>query len=995
MRAWIASHWRVIVASTAAVALVAGVGVWVAVQPDAADNAVDCTSLEAETYNEAGELSRACGADVEVLSERTPWQTSFATSNNAARLDSASIPKRVQVNGEWVPVDSTLVLDPKTDTIRTTATVFPINLNPGGEAGRGKPLGTIENEDQKLQVWFPLDLPKPEMAGSQLFYAIDKGIRLVVTINGDATGFMPVIELLDAAAAARFTELLDAARAAKGGVSSGINLELVTIASDGLSVTVEEGGSVQVVDGAGETQFFSPAPIMWDSSGETITATGKDLEVSTTDRTQAPGGGDKISLMDVSLEESTIVVAPDVTMLESADTVWPVYIDPSYSGLGQAIRVAVRTGGYTGSLINWQPLTPSQPTSGQGTGNCNVVSTCTTSFKQRLAWQYNGLQVVGDMAGTDITSAQFKVYGSHSYDCTARKTALWQVSALSAGTLWGNLGWIAELGSRVEAHKSTCGTMGYREFDATNGAKSVADANSNYLALGLYVDESSMAFWKRFAADATLTINYNRAPDVPTSLQMTSPIVTTCTTGPTRPFIASTTPTISAISTDIDPGTLVSTAFNVVEINPTTSTIIAQVWSSGNLTAVTSGSRKTAVTPTLVNGKTYAWRAQAFDGARYSVAWSGFCEFTVDTSAPVLPTVTPVTSGVQAIYDENAIRGGVNQLGQFTLNRGASTDVISFMYGFPIPTYSVAADGSGNAVISYTPTTTGNVTLKVYAMDVAGNLSAAKTYQFVVASPTEDGAWILDEGTGTTAADTAGNPARPLTVSGAAWGDGPHKLFDSRPTDRALVFDGINDAATATGPVVKTLDSFVVTAHVLLNSASVAQGQSFTALSQDGVTQSGFKLGYTATCAGMPTGCWSFSMPDALTGTATTAVTSTVPVTGGQWVYLVGEHDLTDDMLRLWVCEIGTPTNPAVGEPVKSQFSRSGAAWAASGAFAVGRGLTAGASSGWWPGAIDNVRVFSGDVMAESKIRRLCQGAEASDFGGSTITIDPTSEVGK
>jgi hypothetical protein len=120
---------------------------------------------------------------------------------------------------------------------------------------------------------------------------------------------------------------------------------------------------------------------------------------------------------------------------------------------------------------------------------------------------------------------------------------------------------------------------------------------------------------------------------------------------------------------------------------------------------------------------------------------------------------------------------------------------------------------------------------------------------------------------------------------------------------------------------------------------------------------------------------------------------STVPVTEGEWTYLVGEHNVTTNTLRLWVCEIGTPQDPATGEPVSSQVTRAGAAWAAAGVFSVGRAQTAGAPSDWWPGAVDNVRVFSGKVLAESKIRRICQGAEATDFGGNADELDPSVAI--
>lgn len=136
-------------------------------------------------------------------------------------------------------------------------------------------------------------------------------------------------------------------------------------------------------------------------------------------------------------------------------------------------------------------------------------------------------------------------------------------------------------------------------------------------------------------------------------------------------------------------------------------------------------------------------------------------------------------------------------------------------------------------------------------------------------------------------------------------------------------------------------------------------------------------------------------MPDTANGTGQTVVESTVPVASGEWVFLLAEHDVSTQAMRLWVCDIGTPDAPAVGDPVRSETSRSATPWAASGALTVGRALSSGASTAWWPGAIDDVRVFSGKVVSEPKIRRMCQGAEASDFGGNQLSLDPTTVVGQ
>jgi hypothetical protein len=998
LKAFFTSRWREVVAATVVVAVFVSVGA-VAVVQLGLQTTVDCSTLEAATFDKAGALARACNAEVEVLAARTPWDTSWATADEQTRLEVSTMPVRVDADGEWTDLDTTLVAQPSEGVVDVAAPVFPMTLNAGGAAGRGEPLGSIEREGKELQVWFPLDLPVPTLDESKATYDLGDGVTLVVSVNSDGTGFLPVVKLDNSAAMAHLNELLEAARDKNGGVSHGLDLEFLTAFSDGLSLREdgEDEGGVHIVDAAGETQFLATPPVMWDSSGTSIAVSATATEVGVIDRTRAPDAGDRISTMDISVDGDTVVVSPDAEMLASADTVWPIYIDPGFNAKTSNEWVAVRSGGYTGTLYKWTDISSSQL--GQGTGYCSQASSCNVVFKQRLAWEFSGLTDIAALDGVDISDARMKVYGSHSYNCTSQKASLYRTSALSTGTTWSNLSWYSTvLGSRTEYHSVNCGNTGYKEYVATSALKYTADNDKSSVALGLKVDESSMSTWKRFRANATLSVTYNRHPDTPTAVQMTLPLVSECVSGEERPVISSTTPTLSAFLADPDGGN-VQASFAIVNASDAaildTGGTVVPVWESGNLAAVKSGNSTSTIVPAakLVNGGVYSWRANAYDGQDYADAPSEWCEFGVDTAAPAAPTVAPATEGAQAVYVEGAERGGVGQAGYFTISAGSESDATLFKYGFNDQALmeSVEPDANGFAVISYTPTSTLPVTLRVKSVDAAGNASLTKTYIFKVAAAKEDAIWTLDEGTGTTSADSSGKtPARSLTLSGATWGDGPHSLFDSRQGDHDLVMNGVSDFASTDGPVVNTAGSFVVSAHVLADADKVGQGQSFTALSQDGVSESGFRLGYEATCPDMPDGCWAFTMPDSIDGAGETTVRSPVPVTGGEWTYLVAEQDAAQSTLRLWVCEIGTPTNPAVGEPVRTDQSRTATPWAASGSFTIGRSVSAGAPGQWWPGQVDNVRLFSGSVLDEAKIRRLCQGAEATDFNGALTPLDPT-----
>lgn len=984
----------VAVVAATSVAVVLGTG---SAEPEAAaSNELDCSVPSAANAEAAAAMAAECEIDVEVLDERTPWMRSWAAADGTARVEVSSVPAQVEVDGEWVDVDRSLVADEEAETIEVAAPVYGIELN-AGDASKDaqRPLGVIERDGERLEVWFPLELPEPTIEGPRASYELEKGVRLEVTVSPDATGFTPVVVLESASAAARFEAALTAARSDSGMPGAGMDVAYRTVVSGGLSVVGDETGAVEVIDAKGETLFEAPPPLMWDSTGRDMDANAnsafavdalRSSEAGEPRESMMPGPYDRVAPMAVKVDDEAIVVSPDSTMLSDASTVWPVYLDPSFSGKTPVEWTQVRTGGYTSSIYKWTADIDG------GSGRC-TDSSCGTVFTSRVVWEFGGLDSIKNLVGGDVLSGSLKVYGLHSYSCTAATTDAYLTNAISSSSTWSSVGAGTVVGSRTESQRSSCGTAGWKEFNVTNAMKSLADNNWSTASLGLRArDEGSMAGWKRFTENATLSASYNRAPNKPTSVQLSNPVAA-CAAGTSRPQIRVTTPTLSAVVSDPDGGN-VQASFQIV--NQGTST---EVWSSGTLAAKTSGSTFTAAVPSgkLVSGKAYQYRVTATDGSRWSGWSTAVCEFTVDTSKPAAPTVTPVATGYAAVYKAGVERGGKGLAGAFAFGASGATDVVSYKYGFNTnpPTTSVTG---ASPTVTYTPTAAVPVTLYVQSIDKAGNVSATTSYKFDVAAPKEDAIWTFDDVSQEemTAADTAGvGTAKPLAFEGeAAWTTGPHELFGARDGDGALELDGAGDYAATSGPVIDTRNSFAISAFVRLNAEAIDIGKPYTSVLQDGVTRAGFQLRYVPSCSqtggDAGRGCWQFVMSDADSGTGIAAAYSSVPVIGDEWVHLVGEHDAAEKKVRLWVCPVGTPDAPAQGIPVKAESARSAAPWQASGAFAVGRGLYQGGMNEWWPGQIDNVRVFSGEVVAEAKIRRMCQGAEATDSSVGNIAIDPT-----
>ncbi|HEV2377352.1 MAG TPA: DUF5127 domain-containing protein [Streptosporangiaceae bacterium] len=223
------------------------------------------------------------------------------------------------------------------------------------------------------------------------------------------------------------------------------------------------------------------------------------------------------------------------------------------------------------------------------------------------------------------------------------------------------------------------------------------------------------------------------------------------------------------------------------------------------------------------------------------------------------------------------------------------------------------------------------------------------------------GHWALDSDT----LDSAGYRNDLILHDGAAYENGNQggALSLSRPGAHA----------SAARPVVRTDNSFTVTAWVRMSHASGVH----TAVSQDGDNVSGFSLQYWA-----PDGRWAFSMPSADSpGSATTRALGTPPALGA-WVHLAGVHDRDAGHLMLYV-------NGKLTGAVRST-----ATWSATNGLQVGRGLWAGRPAEFFPGAIGDVATFNRALSAAevASAAALPQGLLASysmGEGSGTTASDP------
>ncbi|WP_318656433.1 LamG-like jellyroll fold domain-containing protein [Streptomyces canus] len=165
----------------------------------------------------------------------------------------------------------------------------------------------------------------------------------------------------------------------------------------------------------------------------------------------------------------------------------------------------------------------------------------------------------------------------------------------------------------------------------------------------------------------------------------------------------------------------------------------------------------------------------------------------------------------------------------------------------------------------------------------------------------------------------------------------------------ALTLDGTDDYATTGSPQVNTTYSFAVAAWVKLPKTKPTHAA--TVASQIGSVVTGPELYYSSSYDR-----WVFNQHSADTADST-VVRALQPegttAYGGEWTHLVGVQDTVADKLSLYVngTLAGTTALPST--------------WYAGGAVQIGASAFEGKATSFFPGQIDDVRLFDRPVSAE------------------------------
>ncbi|GHJ48894.1 hypothetical protein Cs7R123_62360 [Catellatospora sp. TT07R-123] len=877
----------------------------------------------------ASATARRCGQRVEITAQRTETSQTYARPDGGYTTEISVEPRwSHRPDGSWTPIDTTLA--PAADgTVAPKASALPVAFSGGGTG----PLATVRSGDKSLAVTWPGGaLPAPVLSGDSATYPeVLPGVDLKVTAT--ATGFAEVL-VVKTRQAAKHPALAEVA---------------FGLAAKGVTTRAADGG-LTAVDADGDTVFTSPAPQMWDSADRADTAK----------LAQTPGRAAKRAVMRVRAASGRLTVTPDRTMVDAADTVYPLYIDPSWSGGLRNNNWAIVMSKYPEST--GLSLTNASTKGGAGHGRvCDYDSNgncLSTQYTVRSLFQLD----TSGIRGHHVTKASFFIKQLWSWTCNPASNArLWRTENVANWENFSNLTWnYSNDWNKFRWYESTtawasrrvdsaygCSGPGDDEFDVTGWTANAAASGAWYLGLGLRADnENDTSQWKRFdAGTARLAVDYNDPPGSPDWLQVEGH---DCATGANRPVVPTDTPRLSARAWDPD-GDTMQLWLAAIKADATGAFTGAAV--AGYQDYIANGTRGYWTTSKLDDGGVYAYRAQANDygkgGAGPVTNLPGNCEFEVDTTDPVVPTVTGdvYTPGCDAC-------GEIGRTGHFTFR--SSPDVTHYRWGFGTAANDVWAAKTGDPVtVAWTPGdgATLQQNLVVVAVDRSGRTkdNTSARYQFTVRLPQPSLArWRLDDPA--TGLQNAQNPGTfDATLTGGTLGAAGRIPGG----DTALSLTGAGYAATG-GPVVDTRGSFTAAAWVKLTDSSATR----VVLGQDGAHTAAFRLQYSTTCGG-----WQFALPAADTANPALTAACAAGAPLNTWTHLAAVYDSAAATMTLYVDGVQAAQVPAPA-----------GRWTATGPLTIGRGRWNDAPNDYWKGSVADVQVWDRVVTA-------AEAAAAADGG--------------
>ncbi|MEV7279244.1 LamG-like jellyroll fold domain-containing protein, partial [Streptomyces sp. NPDC093111] len=906
---------------------------------------------------------------VDVGSMRTEFSEVTARPDGTLESVTHTQPVRTRKGGVWTDIDPSLTRVGD-GMVEPRAALSGLAFSGGGD----RPLVRMSRAGKVLELTWPESLPEPELDGETATYAsVLPGVDLRLTAT--PTGFNQLL-VVKTPEAAKNPEL--------DRIRIGLN-------ANGLTVRQNADGSLVAVDkNAGGAVFTAPKPMMYDSSAGAKDGPGSAAEAPASPTARTTGSAKSVAAATpptdapvsdvahaapVGIELSTdgqgtgaedaMVLTPTQSLLDDPRTVYPVLIDPAWDTPHASAWAGVSRA--NGSQPYYKFTYNSTYVKDFGTGYCASPG-CSVADVKRV---YYRIPVTSKFAGKHILSAEFNVYESHSYSCSAEPVQLYQTKAIGTGTTWDNSSSIGTGGfwqkwlqtvTAAKGWSSSC-AAGYLEFGSSNVKSIVQTAATNGwrdVTFGLKAENEGRAeAWKRFTDDASLRVNYNLPPrQIPMKSLTMSPGSVCLATGVKINKL----PQVTAVATDPDNEKIgVQFAVNWDAGDG----YKRRWWSTGaegtapaSSTFKASGSPFSVTLPASIPKDTWVgWEARAWDGGEWG-PWSSYgdatgCYTYIDIQAPDGPKVSSVEfPGSDKQSDTLPWTDGVGRYGTFEID-SVMEDVVKYQYaldGDARGGISIATTDGAPRSVSLLLNTVGLHRLSVLALDGSGNASQQETYYFLVLTghPQRAG-WSMDEPQG--ASTLTGTEGTFETTAGNTVSSGPGRTGTGASVSMDYTADGY---LTTDRAVVETDRSFTFSAWA--KPVGIVPTRNTAVITQNGRHQS--------ITMGLMGDKWGIKAPslDALSGYGWFTAQSAITAQEGEWAHLAGVYDATARTLTLYV-------NGALATSTTNVSM-----WSARGVMTFGLMKWKDSPADSWSGSIDDVavwnRALSGPEVTEAAAGR-------------------------
>lgn len=648
----------------------------------------------------AAALAKAKQTGKSVVIDALTTESSTTTADPAGTftITQTAAPVRKRVGGAWHDLDATLRRNAD-GTVAPVLTVTALALSGGGD----RPLATMTADaGRSLSLDWPTALPSPTLSGPTATYTEAlPGVDLVVTANTGG-GFSDVLVVKTPAAAAdpRLSTVVTATHTTGG-------LKLATDAAGNLRATATATGAAV---------FAAPPPMMWDSAGG-----------STVD---GPGPGARVRAMATRIAGNALTLTPDRAMLTAPSTVYPLYLDPTWTspgGGGGAKQAWAQVDTINKGAAHWKPTALQNGYCGWDGSDPCVPHFTARSFAQ--------MAVPSALQGATIITSTFYLTVDHApYNSCASAPnpglELWWTGAISSSTTWNNE---PDWKQRLNMQSPNACDGQKVGFPVTQFMKDHAQGVTN-MTFGIRAsNESDKDSWKKIpAATLSMTTTYNRVPSGPGS-SATAP-GGACQAGVT---VGLGDVTLQTKATDPDGGN-VGVEFVLKDKNGTTVYDNGDPLPANNNLTVASGTiaqvtltrdRFAAWNAGLSPPYTYTWYARISDGRDYDPGTgtgsaASPCTFTFDPTAPTPPSITPIGTTVT-----------LGSTVQVTVAAGSGPTPARYVYQLNDGPPAYTSTGGASQTLSLTPHRVGTNTLRVSTLSDGGNPSQSETIAFTVAPP--------------------------------------------------------------------------------------------------------------------------------------------------------------------------------------------------------------------------------------------------------------------